>query len=184
MQIAAGLVLAAACGLRAFLPLSLVSLAAYFNYLPLHPKVAWLGSLPAVVVFGAAVVFEVLGDKFPVVDHFLDVLGTFVRPAAGALVAFGMLPDLDPTYALAVALVAGAPLALGVHLVKAKSRLAVNLLTLGVAGPVLSLLEDLLALLAAVLALLLPIAALGLAVGVAVLLAAKFGRPRRAVPAP
>ena len=69
-----GLGLAAATGLRTFLPLLLVSAAARFDVfgLDLHDKVAWLESTPALIALAAATVIELVADKVPILDHGLS----------------------------------------------------------------------------------------------------------------
>ncbi len=67
-----GIGLAASCGLRAFLPLFVVSLTAHYDLLTLNPSFSWLDSTPAMITLGVAVALEILSDKIPVVDNFLD----------------------------------------------------------------------------------------------------------------
>ena len=78
----AGIGIAAAAGLRAFLPLFAMGIAQRFGIIGLHAKFEWLSSDVALVALGAATLIEVLADKVPVVDHFLDMAATFLRPIA------------------------------------------------------------------------------------------------------
>ena len=59
----------------------------------------WLESWPALTVLGVAVVTEILADKFPVVDNFLDAAQTFVKPVAGTILAASVLSELSPLQA-------------------------------------------------------------------------------------
>jgi hypothetical protein len=171
---------AAACGLRAFLPLFVVGLAGRFGAIELEPAARWLAGTPALVCFGTATVVEVLGDKIPVVDHALDVVGSVLRPLAAWLGAYAVLTHWPTPLAGVIALGLGGA-ALGVHAAKAKLRIGSSALTLGHANPLLSIAEDgvsgaLVA--AAVLApLLVLLAAFGLAV---LLLRRRAPRPRPA----
>ncbi len=160
LPVFAGVCLAAAAGLRAFLPLAAVAWGAWLEWIPLNESFAWLGSPVAVTAFTAAVVIEILGDKFPAVDHALDALATVVKPVAATILVAASFTELDPLYAVIAGLVGGATIATGVHVVKAKGRLLSNLLTFGFAAPILSVLEDLLAVLLIAAALLLPLAGL------------------------
>jgi hypothetical protein len=162
LQIAAGIGLASCAGLRAFLPLFVVGTAARAGLLSLGEAFGWLDSTPALVVLGTAVVAEILADKFPVVDHFLDGVGLFVKPVAGALVLASTLSGTDPLAASVLGLILGAPIAAGVHLVKAKARLLSTATTLGLANPVQSIVEDAVSLGGCVLCVVVPFAALGL----------------------
>jgi len=162
LQILAGVALAACCGLRAFLPPFLVGLAARFGLVQLligEPVVLnrgfeWLSSTPALIVFGVATLFELAADKAPIVDHALDVVQTFVRPLAGAVVLAATLTELDPLTATVVGLVAGGTTAASTHVLKSKVRVLSTLGTGGLGSPVLSTIEDVIAFSGSVLALL------------------------------
>lgn len=167
IEVAAGLCLAACCGLRAFLPPFLLGLAAR-AHIPevllgrplLSPGFSWLASTPALVVFGAAVLFELLADKIPALDHLLDLVQTVVRPLAGALVVAAALKPVSPLWAVVVGVLAGAPLAGAVHLGKAKIRVLSTLGTGGLASPALSLVEDVASFVGTILALVVSLIAL------------------------
>ena len=160
-----GITLAAACGLRAFLPPLALGLAARFGVLQLGPSFAWLSSDPALVALGLATVVEIAADKFPIVDHALDVAGTVLRPAAAAVVALGVLPHLPVPIGALLAVACGAG-ALGVHALKAKTRLGSTALTLGHLNPLLSLAEDGVTLALTAAAVLIPLAAFALLLGI------------------
>jgi hypothetical protein len=145
MIVGPAIALAAACGLRAFLPLLALSVASHVGAVHLAPAAAWFGSDAALWILGAATVLEVLGDKVPVLDHVLDLAATFVRPAAGAVVAWAAYGHWAPQLAWPAAIIVGSG-ALGVHLFKAKTRLGSTALTLGHGNPFLSMGEDVLAL--------------------------------------
>ena len=145
MIVGPAVALAAACGLRAFLPLLALSVAAHTGAVHLGPQAAWFASDAALWILGLATVIEVLGDKVPLLDHLLDAAATFVRPAAGAVVAWAAYGHWAPQLAWPAAIIVGAG-ALGVHLVKAKTRLGSTALTLGHGNPLLSLGEDVLCL--------------------------------------
>ena len=154
-----GLGLAASSGLRAFLPLLLLAVAAHWNVfnVELTGPFAWLGSPLALVSLAIATVAEIAGDKIPVVDHALDTVGTVIRPLAGTLVAAAVINHHDPATAALVGLVLGAPLALGVHGIKAGTRGVSTVSTLGIANPLVSVFEDIAAFLIGFLALLSPL---------------------------
>jgi len=141
MIVGPAIALAAACGLRAFLPMLALSVASHAGLVHLTGRTAWFGSDTALWILGIATVLEVLGDKVPLLDHVLDAVATFVRPAAGAVVAWAAYAQWAPELAWPAAIIVGAG-ALGVHLLKAKTRLGSTALTLGHGNPVLSLGED------------------------------------------
>lgn len=139
-----GLGLSASTGLNTFVPLLLLGAAARFGIagITLGDKFGWLTSDVALIVLIIASIVEIVADKIPAVDHFLDAAGTFVRPAAGALAAASVLTGMDPTIAAIVGLIVGAPTSFGFHALKAGTRVASSTTTFGCANPLLSLAED------------------------------------------
>ncbi len=156
IHVSMGIGLAACAGLRAFLPLFVVALAGRLEFVTLSDSFAWLASWPAVIVFGAAVVVEVLSDKFPIVDNLLDSVQIFVKPIAGALVAATVVEDWAPLYVTVVAIIGGGLAAGLVHVAKAKVRLLSSATTAGLGNPVLSVSEDVGALAGSVVSLVVP----------------------------
>ena len=159
LAFATGVGLAAAAGLRAFLPLLAVGLAGRHGFLHLHPGLEWLQSDPALWSLGVATALELIGDKVPVVDHALDSIGTVVRPVAAWVATYAVFQDWGTPWAqlLAVAMGVGA---LAVHGAKAHTRLGSTALTLGHANPILSLVEDSVSFALVAAAILLPFVAL------------------------
>ncbi len=162
----AGVAIAAACGLRAFLPLLALALGVRFGLLHVDPAAAWIASTPAIVTLLWATVLELAADKVPALDHMLDLVATGLRPAAAAVAAWCTFAGVHPALGVAAALVLGAG-AMGVHVAKAKVRLGSSMLTMGAANPFLSFVEDAIATGLAAMAVLAPLAAL---VGVALVI--------------
>jgi uncharacterized membrane protein len=152
-----GLGLAASTGLNATLPLLLLAGAARFNIVPLNDGFKWLSSDVAIFVLIVAAILEIVGDKIPSVDHFLDVAGTIVRPVAGGMAFASVLTDADPATAAIVGLIIGSPISFGFHTVKTGTRVASSAMTFGCANPVLSIIEDVIAVLLSVAAIFAPI---------------------------
>lgn len=159
---ALGVVLAATAGLRAFLPVFSASLAAWMTDLPLPDDLAWLERPQTVLIFGVATLLEILGDKIPVVDHALDSVQVLTKPVLAALAATPFLYQLAPEHSVAIGILLGAPLALGVHSAKATARLGSTATTGGVGNPLLSVAEDVAAVTAIILGFLVPLLALAL----------------------
>lgn len=139
-----GLGLSASTGLNTFLPLLLLSAAARFHIagVELGTKYEWLTSDAAMITLIVACAIELIADKVPAVDHFLDTAGTFIRPVAGALASASVLTGVDPMVAAIIGIIIGAPTSLGLHTLKAGTRVASTATTFGCANPVLSLVED------------------------------------------
>jgi uncharacterized membrane protein len=162
-----GVSLAACAGLRAFLPLLAVGLAARMGWFPVQDWLKWVATNEALITFGIATVLEVAADKVPVVDHALDAFHTVARPVAGAMVAMGSFYQVSPTYAVALGIIVGAPIAGSFHLTKASTRLASTGTTAGFANPFLSFVEDVVAFFGVILSLVAPVLAALSLVGIA-----------------
>jgi hypothetical protein len=182
--LALAIALAASAGLRAWLPLLLAGGLARLGVLDLGPSFQFLGSNKALFVLGAATLVEVVGDKIPAVDHALDVIGTPLRPAVGALLAASVLGTVaDPLTAVVLGTAVGAPSALVPHAAKSALRAASTAATGGLANPLISLLEDAISIVTFVAAVLVPVLVV-CALGLTLVLASRWLRSRRAaVPA-
>ena len=134
--------LSAASGLNAYIPLLMVGLAARFtDWIKLAPPFDALSNewvLGALVVL---LVIEFFADKIPLVDHVNDMIQTFIRPAAGAILfasEANVITQIHPV----VALILGLLVAFGVHATKATVRPLVTVGTAGIGNPVVSTVED------------------------------------------
>ena len=170
LSIALGVGLAAATGFRVFLPMLVVSVAAYSEHLPLSENFAWLGTPGALIMLGVAALVEILAYYIPGVDNLLDVLATPAAVVAGTLVSAAVITDLPPMLKWTTAIIAGGGVAGLTQGVTALLRAKSTVLTAGVGNPVIataelggSLLVSLLALAAPLIALLVVIVFLWLA---------------------
>ena len=154
-----GLGLASATGLRTFLPLLLLALAAKFEFagVRLNEQMAWLAGWPAITALALAATVEFAGDKIPAVDHALNALGFVTRPVAGAVAAGSVFWGVDQMVAAMAGVIVGAPPALAFNAAQGGMRVASTATTGGLGNPLVSLVEDLLAVATVVLSLLAPI---------------------------
>lgn len=160
-QVGMGVSLAACAGLRAFLPMFVAGVAGRFELIPLAGPFEWMSGTPALVVLGVAVVAELLGDKIPAVDNFLDGLQTFVKPVAGTILVVSVVTELPVLYSTVLGLIAGGGTAAAVHVTKANTRLASTAATVGLANPLISFVEDAFALVGSLISLFFPFVVLG-----------------------
>lgn len=154
-----GLGLASATGLRTFLPLLMLALAAKFELfgVRLIDQMEWIVSWPAIAALGTAATAEFAGDKVPAVDHFLNAIGYVVRPLAGAVAAGSVFWAVDPTAAAIAGLIVGAPAALAFNAAQTGVRVTSTATTGGLGNPVVSFIEDGLAFLTVIVAFLAPV---------------------------
>ncbi len=181
--VALGFALAAAVGLRIFVPLLVVSAAAYTGHVELSGSLAWLGSPAALIVLGVATLLEIVAYKVPWLDNLLDVAGAPVAVLAGTLMMASALEGADPLLRWTMAAVAGGGTAGTVHGSLAVLRKLSSLTTGGLANPLISMAEGVGSLALSVVALLLPIAALVAAALTLALVVAMIRRRRAHRPA-
>ena len=118
-----------------------------------------LDALTSWWVIGVALflfVIEFIADKIQVVDSVWDVIHTFIRIPAGAVLAATAFGDF-PRSIQVIALLVGGGLALSSHGTKAATRAVINTSPEPVSNIVVSLLEDVLVVVAVVLAVFLPV---------------------------
>jgi uncharacterized membrane protein len=142
LQIALGISLSACAGLRAFLPILIISVLARMGYLQVGDSFQWMGSTPALIVFGTATVLEIAADKVPVLDNFLDSIGTFVKPVAGTVLFSTVILKFDPIIAVTLGLIVGGSISELVHQKKAMVRASSTMFTAGSGNTFLSTVED------------------------------------------
>ncbi|PKN84537.1 MAG: DUF4126 domain-containing protein [Chloroflexi bacterium HGW-Chloroflexi-7] len=135
--------LSASAGLNAYIPLLVVALLAKYTDL-IHLQEPWsaLTSWWTIGVLIVLSIVEFLADKIPAVNHVNDVIQSFVRPTAGAIVfaaTANQIGDVNPT----LGLIAGLLVAGSVHTVKSLIvRPAVTAATGGVGNVPVSMAED------------------------------------------
>ena len=107
LSIVLGVALAAATGFRVFLPMLIVSGAAYTGHLHLDDGFAWLGTRSALMMLSVAALAEVLAYYIPVVDNLLDTLATPAAFVAGTIVSAAVMIDAPPMVKWTAAVIAG-----------------------------------------------------------------------------
>jgi hypothetical protein len=181
--LALAIALASAAGLRAWLPLLAAGGLARLGVLDLGSSFQFLASDKALVLFGVATAIEIIGDKIPAVDHTLDLIGTPLRPLAGAVLAASVLGTVaDPLTSAVLGIAVGAPSALVPHVAKSALRAASTTATAGLANPALSFVEDAVSVVLLILAVLIPLVVVALA-ALTLFLATRWLRRRRTLAA-
>ena len=107
-------------------------------------------------VAGGLYLIEFFADKIPYVDSVWDVVHTFIRVPAGAVVAYAATNQLDPSITIPATLVGGS-LAFASHGTKAAARIGANFSPEPVSNWVLSLVEDAIAFIGTLLAVFAPL---------------------------
>ncbi len=151
--------LSASAGLNAYLPLLIVALLARFtNLITLGPPYDLLTNGWVMAVTAILLGIEFFADKIAAVDTANDIIQTFIRPTAGAILfaaSNSVINDIHPV----LALICGLLVAGGVHATKATLRPAVTGASGGVLNPVVSAAEDAVATVLTIVSILIPLLA-------------------------
>lgn len=177
-------------GIRLYAAVATLGLLGRFAHLRLPGELDVLTNWWVIGIASALFVIEFFADKIPYLDSTWDLIHTFIRIPAGAVLAAAAFGDFDRKVQV-VALLVGGGLALSAHGTKATVRAAVNLSPEPFSNIVVSLVEDVVAITSIALAFLLPVALIVLVTGFVVLslfllpkivrlLRDGFGRARRA----
>ncbi len=137
--------LASASGLNAYIPLLIVALMARFTtWLKLNPPFDVLTNEWVIGALMVLLLIEVVVDKIPAADTVNDIIQTFVRPTAGAILfasSANAITELHPV----IAAILGLVLAFGVHATKSAARPVVTASTAGLGNAFVSVGEDVVA---------------------------------------
>jgi hypothetical protein len=155
LSLATAFGLSTSAGLNAYIPLLVVAVLARFTSLvTLNEPYDALSSGWVIGILAVLLVVEVLVDKVPAADTVNDVIQTFIRPAAGAVLFAATTNTIGVHPVLAA--ICGVILAGGVHIAKAGGRPVVAATTAGVGNPIVSTIEDIVSLVTSVLAIVAP----------------------------
>lgn len=151
--------LSAATGLNAYLPLLIVGLLSRFtDWITLKTPWNTLENTWVLLALGILLIIEMTVDKIPAVDTLNDVIQTFIRPAAGAILfaaGSNWISEISPV----AAMICGLVVAGGVHAAKASARPMITAGTAGIGNPVVSVVEDVISGVAAFVSIVLPVLA-------------------------
>ena len=164
MSVVLGIGLAAATGFRLFLPLLILSGAAYTGHVSLDESFAWLGTPAAIIMLGTAAIAEAVAFYIPGVDNLLDTLATPGAVVAGTVMSAAVITDLPPIMKWTAAVIAGGGIAGITQGATAMLRAKSTVLTGGLGNPLIATAELGGASLISLLALAAPLAALAVVV--------------------
>ena len=130
-----GIGLAAASGFRVFLPLFILSLAAKLtgNYIEIDESLRWVGSWPALITLGVAMIVEIGAYYVPIIDNMLDTISIPLAGLAGTFAVGATLTEMNEVATWALAIIAGGGTAAAVSTTTATAR-AISTTTTGGVG--------------------------------------------------
>lgn len=141
------IILSAFTGIRAFLPLTITGLLAKFNLLSIKgfysiPFIGFITDDKVLAFLVVATVIEVISDKVPAVDNFLDGVYSFLKPVISFVSVYGIFQGLEPWQSAIVAITFSLVSTSTMMGTKGVVRLASTSTTAGTMNPVISFLED------------------------------------------
>ena len=143
-------------GINLYASVATLGLLARFADLQLPGELQVLTSWWVIGVAIVLYVIEFVADKVPYVDSTWDVIHTFIRVPAGAVLAAGAFGDFDNGIQM-IALLLGGGLALSSHGAKAATRAMLNASPEPVSNVVASIIEDILAVVSVICSVFLPL---------------------------
>jgi len=143
-------------GINLYATVATLGLLSRFAHLKLPGELEVLTSWWVIGIALFLFVVEFIADKIPVVDSTWDVIHTFIRIPAGAVLAATAFGDFDKSVQV-IAFLLGGGLALSSHGTKAATRAVINTSPEPVSNIVVSLAEDVLVVVSILLAVFLPV---------------------------
>ncbi len=155
-----GIGLAASVGFRIFVPLFALSIASYYQVIPLNENWEWISGMPALITLGIATFVEIVAYLIPWLDNLLDTIAVPLAALAGTAVMLSTAADLEPLITWSLAIIAGGGTATAIKASTSTTRLASTATTGGVANPIVSTVETGSSVLMAILAFVAPVVAI------------------------
>ncbi len=143
-------------GINLYAAVATLGLLGRFSHLQLPGELQVLTSWWVIGVAVVLYVVEFVADKVPYVDSTWDVIHTFIRIPAGAVLAASAFGDFDRSVQV-IALLLGGGLALSSHGTKAATRAMLNASPEPVSNWVASIAEDVVAVLSVVASVFVPV---------------------------
>jgi uncharacterized membrane protein len=128
-------------GINLYATVTILGLLQKFGFAKLPGGLDALDNWWIIGVAGVLFIVEFFADKVPYLDSVWDVVHTFIRIPAGAIVAYAATSQMDQTVTI-VATLLGGGLALSSHGTKAAARATANLSPEPFSNWALSLFED------------------------------------------
>lgn len=180
LSICLGIGLAASVGFRVFLPLFVLSLASYLQYVNLNESWEWIGGTSSLIILGVATIAELLAYYIPVIDNILDSIAIPLATLAGTLVMVSTITDLSPVVTWTLAIIAGGGTATAIKSTASTTRLTSTVSTAGLGNPLVATIETISSVVMAIVSVILPLLAFILVLGLTYYLFKlykKFKRP-------
>jgi len=175
-----GIGLSATCGFRIFVPLLGMGIAYRAGALNFASGFDWIGSWPAMIAFGIAMVLEIAAYYIPWLDNMLDTVATPAAIVAGTIVTASLVSDVSPFVRWTLAIIAGGGVAGLIQGSSVAIRGVSAATTGGIANPALSTGELVASIIGTVISILLPYLAIILVALLISVIMRRLTRPKQA----
>ncbi len=173
-----GIGLSATCGFRIFVPLLGMSLAHHAGALSFSEGFNWIGSWPATIAFGIAMIVEIAAYYIPWLDNMLDTIATPAAIVAGTIATASMIGDVSPFLRWSLAIIAGGGIAGLIQGSSVMVRGVSTASTAGLANPAVSTGELVASVLGTLISIVLPSLAIIIVVVLVALIFRRMSRKR------
>lgn len=143
-------------GINLYATVTVLGLLQKFSAIKLPGGLEVLDNWWIIGIAGGLYLVEFVADKVPYIDSVWDVIHTFIRVPAGAVVAYSATSQTEPAVMILATLLGGG-LALSSHGTKAALRAGANMSPEPVSNWVLSIVEDIVAVVGTILAVIAPV---------------------------
>lgn len=161
LPIFTGISLSALLGFRAFLPPLILGLAyrLFPSAININEGFAFLAQDPVLIALGVASILELLCDKVPWIDHFVDQAALPAKIALSIVLSLALIPGSNHWFYMLIAIVFSTGTTLTVHAGKTTLRGSATAMTGGVSTPFIGVVEDTVTITGSIIAILTPIVA-------------------------
>lgn len=162
IPVCAGIALSVSAGFRAFVPPLIMGLVLRFfpDYIVIDERFAFFTQTPVLVALGVATFAEILSDKIPFFDSFMNFIEYPIKLVVTAVMVFAITPENSPWLYTLFSLILAEGSVTIVHAGKSGLRATSTFVSAGFVNPLISLAEDFLAVIIGLAAIVVPLLSL------------------------
>lgn len=174
-----GICLSAGSGFRLFIPFFILSLASFSGWIESGTTFEWIGTYPALIIFGLAALLELIGFYCPWIDNVLDLVATPVSIITGIILTSAVITDINPFLKWFLVIILGGGASLNVQLLTVKARALSSVFPSGKGNFLVTTIENISSIAISVLAIIIPTFSLLLIVVIVYLIYLKIVKEKK-----
>ncbi|MFZ1322839.1 MAG: DUF4126 domain-containing protein [Ignavibacteria bacterium] len=157
LSIFIGIGLSAASGFRIFIPFLVLGITSTMGFVDLDDDFKWISTAPAIIVFAALTIAEIIGYFNPWIDNMLDTVATPLSIISGTILSLSVITGFDPLIQWSIAIIIGGGIAADFQFLSVKARSVSSVFSGGNGNPVISGLELVFSVILSILSIYLPV---------------------------